>query len=222
MKTDYLSEQTMDMAVKHINDILSLAIMHSAEHAAVVVFDSLSPLATALTEAYRRCLPTATFIDFYAVSPAEVHAAFEKLVPSDLVVLIQSTSFRLDAFRLRVELFKNSLKVIEHPHLATMSGVEQIYYLESLAYDPVYYRGLGHELKRLIDQAGGGVINSGGAELIFGSSFEPAKLNIGDYTNMNNIGGQFPIGEVFTEAVGSGIGPWAGAHFCICRYFLFS
>lgn len=195
------SDQAITTATKHIQDILSHAIMHSAGHAAVVVFDSLSPLAVALTEAYRRCLPSAVFIDFYAVLPTEVHAAFEKLNPLDLVVLIQSTSFRLDAFRLRVELFKNSLKVIEHPHLVTMVGLEQIYYIESLAYDPTYYRGLGHKLKRLIDQAAGGVINSGGEELIFGSSFEPAKLNIGDYTNMNNIGGQFPIGEVFTEAV---------------------
>ncbi|MFQ5487824.1 MAG: hypothetical protein ACE5ET_05190, partial [Gammaproteobacteria bacterium] len=34
----------------------------------------------------------------------------------------------------------------------------------------------------------------------FNSPFEPAKLNVGDYREMNNIGGQFPIGEVFTEA----------------------
>ncbi|CAN7700402.1 hypothetical protein [Duganella sp. LjRoot269] len=27
-----------------------------------------------------------------------------------------------------------------------------------------------------------------------------AELNIGDYSGMNNVGGQFPLGEVFTEA----------------------
>ena len=35
---------------------------------------------------------------------------------------------------------------------------------------------------------------------MFGSAFESAKLNVGDYSEMQNIGGQFPIGEVFTEA----------------------
>jgi len=29
---------------------------------------------------------------------------------------------------------------------------------------------------------------------------EISKLNIGDYTGMKNVGGTFPIGEVFTEA----------------------
>jgi leucyl aminopeptidase (aminopeptidase T) len=37
-------------------------------------------------------------------------------------------------------------------------------------------------------------------KLIFTGPFEPAKLNVGDYRGMLNVGGQFPIGEVFTEA----------------------
>jgi len=196
-----LPDEAIDTAEQHLRDILSLAIMHSPKHAAVVVFDTQSPLAIALTQAYRRCLPTATFIDFYAVSPTDVTAAFETLQPSDLVVLIQSTSFRLDAFRLRVELFKQSLKVIEHPHLIRMPGMQGIHYIESLAYDPIYYRGIGNALKKRIDQASYGVVDSGNDErLIFSEPFEPAKLNVGDYTDMKNIGGQFPIGEVFTEA----------------------
>ncbi|MGH8855181.1 MAG: hypothetical protein ACREWI_12995, partial [Telluria sp.] len=40
-----------------------------------------------------------------------------------------------------------------------------------------------------------------GETLTFASPLEPAKLNIGDYSDMNNVGGQFPIGEVFTEAL---------------------
>ncbi len=81
-----------------------------------------------------------------------------------------------------------------------MSGREALTYIDSLAYDPGYFRGVGHALKRHIDRAQGGVIESGGELLFFNSPFEPAKLNVGDYREMNNIGGQFPIGEVFTEA----------------------
>lgn len=195
-----LPESAISLAEKNISDILSLAIMYSAEQSAIVVSDSRCPLAIALTEAYKRSLPTATFIDFDTMSPEDILASFEVLKPHDLVVLIQSTSFRLEAYRIRVELFKKALKVIEHPHLSRMTGEQEIYYIESLAYDPSYYREVGKALKKRIDRASHGVVDSGGERLTFSSAFEPAKLNIGDYSEMSNIGGQFPIGEVFTEA----------------------
>ena len=165
-----------------------------------MVWDAQSDLAIALTEAYRRCLPDATFIHFNSLAAKLVLAEFERLSPGDLVVLIQSTSFRLDAFRIRVELFKRSIKVIEHPHLARMWGEEAQTYIDSLAYDSDYFRGVGNALKARIDSAQAGVIDSGGEQLVFASGFEAAKLNVGDYRNMHNVGGQFPIGEVFTES----------------------
>ncbi|MES2024794.1 MAG: hypothetical protein V4448_04475 [Pseudomonadota bacterium] len=195
-----ITTEAIDAAEKHLRDILSIAIAHTPAHAAVVVSDAQCHLAVALTEAYRRCLPNATFIDFDAVSPDSILAAFAKLEADDLVILIQSTSFRLEAFRIRIELFKRSLKVIEHPHLSRMPGAQALHYIEALAYDPAYYRGVGQALKARIDKASFGVVDSGGERLVFASPFEPAKLNIGDYSEMNNVGGQFPIGEVFTEA----------------------
>ncbi|MEQ1525360.1 MAG: hypothetical protein ABL911_01260 [Gallionella sp.] len=187
-------------AEKHLRDILALAIQHDEARSALVVFDTRSDLAVTLTAAYRRCLPTAVFIDFDAVTPEAIFTEFAKLVAADLVVLIQSTNFRLEAFRIRVELFKRGFKVIEHPHLGRMPDKQADYYIESLAYDPAYFRGVGNALKQRIDSAVHGVIDSGGEQLAFGSPFEPAKLNVGDYSEMNNVGGQFPIGEVFTEA----------------------
>jgi len=165
-----------------------------------VVWDAQCDLAVALTEAYRRCLPDATFIEFDSNAPETALAEFARLSPGDLVVLIQSTSFRLNAFRIRVELFKRSIKVIEHPHLARMPGAEALLYIDSLAYDSDYFRAVGSALKARIDSAQVGVIDSGGEQLVFSAGFEPAKLNVGDYRNMHNIGGQFPIGEVFTES----------------------
>lgn len=195
-----IPNEALAAAKKNVCDILALALEYSPPHTAVVVFDSRCELALALTAAYRHCLPAAQFIDFDAVTPEFVLAAFKPLAPSDLVVLIQSTSFRLEAFRIRVELFKRSLKVIEHLHLSRMPGAQAIDYIAALAYDPAYYRGIGNALKERIDRASSGVVDSGGERLIFASPFEPAKLNVGDYTDMKNVGGQFPIGEVFTEA----------------------
>jgi leucyl aminopeptidase (aminopeptidase T) len=196
-----LPAHAIDTAGAHIGDILAIAVEHGPAHAALVVFDSRTGLSRALTEAYRRNLPGATFIDFDAAAPDEVLAAFRRMAPKDLVVLVQSTNFRLEAFRIRVELFKLGLKVIEHVHLSRMPGAQAEHYIEALAYDPAYFRGVGKALKARIDAAPGGRVVGDGEELVFASPFEPAKLNVGDYSEMHNVGGQFPIGEVFTEAL---------------------
>lgn len=195
----------LETAKKNIADVLAQAIQHSSDHQAVVVYDANCELARTLTEAYRHSLPEAQFVDFASHTTEAVLAIFAALKAADLVVLIQSGNFRLEAFRIRVELFKRGLKVIEHPHLARMQGAELGYYIDALAYDAAYFRGTGHGLKTIIDSAQSGWLDSGGAQypsarLHFGSSFESAKLNVGDYSDMPNVGGQFPIGEVFTEA----------------------
>nr|WP_315214244.1 hypothetical protein [uncultured Duganella sp.] len=196
-----IPEHAVDAAERNVRDTLALAIEHAAPRAALIVHDTRTDLNRALTEAYRRVVPDAHFVDFDTVSPDDVLAAFAGMAAGDLVVLIQSTSFRLEAFRIRIELFKRGLKVIEHVHLSRMPGGQGLHYIDALAYDPAYYRGVGHALKARIDAARHGVVDSGdGERLVFGSPFESAKLNIGDYSGMNNVGGQFPLGEVFTEA----------------------
>jgi aminopeptidase len=194
-----LSQTAIDTAKVHLSDILALAIEHPPQASALVVSDAQCPLAVTLSTAYRQCLPTARFLDFDSVTPEDILAAIDLLSPGDLVVLVQSTSFRLEAFRIRIELFKRSLKVIEHPHLSRMPGKEGLHYIDALAYDQDYYRGVGHALKALIENAQSAVVDSGGEKLVFGA-LESAKINIGDYRTMQNIGGQFPIGEVFTES----------------------
>lgn len=194
------SEELIARTAKHLHGLLSEAFHHSDSENAVVVYDTRCLIATLLMEGYKRALPHARLIDFDEHKPEEVRALLEALNPSDLVVLIQSTNFRLDAFRLRVELFKLKLKVIEHPHLSRMSDDEASYFIDSLEYDKDYYRPLGRTLQSKIDSAPMGVLDSGGELLVYGSPFESAKVNIGDYTGLPNWGGQFPLGEVFTEA----------------------
>ena len=194
------SAPVLQAAADHTRDIVSIALEHQAGASSVVVWDGQSELSRGLTEAYRISLPEAEFIEFDEAEREKILGVFEGLSPGDLVVMIQSTSFRLDAFRIRIELFNRSLKVIEHPHLARMCGEEAVTYIDALAYDPNYFRGVGHALKARLDGAQVGVVESAGERLTFPAGFEPAKMNIGDYTGMKNTGGQFPIGEVFTES----------------------
>ena len=188
-------------AIDNVAGVVDEVFHHNDEQEAVVVYDRRSLLSSVLAEAYTAAIPKARCIDFDDEAPEDVLAILNALHASDLVVLVQSTSFRLDAFRIRVELFKRKIKVIEHPHLSRMADDEVDAYVDALAYDAAYYRGVGRALKAKIDAAPYGVIESGGERLVYDTSFESAKMNIGDYSEMPNTGGQFPIGEVFTEGV---------------------
>ncbi len=195
------TQNLQQIAQKNIADILSISFDHDDSKKSLVVFDTQCELANTITQAYQDVLPSAQFVDFYETTPEHILNIFSQLQAKDLVVLIQSSNFRLNAFRIRVELFKQGLKVIEHPRLNRMVDQQMNYYIDSLAYDPGYYRIVGNALKTKIDSANKCIVNTGDHHLlIFDSEFETAKLNVGDYREMKNIGGQFPIGEVFTEA----------------------
>lgn len=191
----------INTAHHYLNDLLRLVFHHTDKEHAVVVYDTNSLLSTILSEAYKQSLPHATFIEFENETAQNILNTFDTLKEKDFVALVQSKSFRLNEFRMRIELFKRKIKVIEHPHLSRMSDNEAPAYIDSLAYDFDYYRGVGHTLKNKIDAAPFGVLKSGNETLNYGGAFESAKLNIGDYSQMNNIGGQYPLGEVFTELV---------------------
>lgn len=187
-------------AKQNIQSIITDVFHYTSQQRAVVVYDTLSTLSNMLYLAYKEVLLDAIFINFHTTQPEEILKVLKGLYALDFVALIQSTNFRLDAFRLRVELFKRKIKVIEHPHLSRMHDDEVPCYIDALAYDKTYYHQVGQALKTKIDNSSVGVIDSGGELLYFDSAFESAKLNIGDYSKMANTGGQFPIGEVFTEA----------------------
>jgi len=193
-------EALISTAQLHLSGLLSLVFNHTDQERAIVVYDTDCLLSTLLAKAYKRCMSDAIFIDFNQQKPEAILETLNSLQASDLVALVQSKSFRLNEFRLRVELFKRKIKVIEHPHLSRMSDDEAAYYIDSLAYDSDYYRHVGRALKNKLDTAHSGMLDSGGEFLVYASPFESAKLNIGDYTDMPNMGGQFPLGEVFTEA----------------------
>ncbi len=187
-------------ALRNVRDTLTIALAHTAERAAVVVADEHTALSCLLVQAYRDCLPGARVLFFDAAGAEAVKAAFAELREQDLAVLIQSSVFRIPEFRTRVELFKRGIKVIEHSNLDRMAEGEIPHYIAALAYDPAYYRGVGHALKARMDVAASVHIESEGEQLHFACPLEPAKLNIGHFDGLKNAGSLFPIGEVFSEA----------------------
>ena len=188
------------LAAKNLGDILRDAICLQASEKSLVIFDSEAPLAQIVLEGYREALPHGQFVDFNAVTPEQIMALIEACKPGDLVVLLQSTNFRLNEFRLRIELFQRSLKTIEHVHLKRIPEDQFGRYINALAYDVTMYRSLGSALKNILESAEEVIVTCPGTKLVYQGGMETAKLNVGDYSAMKNIGGTYPIGEVFTEA----------------------
>ncbi len=189
----------LSIAVKNLRECVTLTVGAPPGQSTLLIYDEQSPLSTLITAAYLHILPEAAALNFDRTPSGEILKAISRLAPNDLVILVQSDSFRLNRFRIRIDLFNRRLKVIEHPHLARMRKDEFKTYLSALAYDPGYYRSVGPALKARIDRARQIQLFSGENLLSYDSEFETAKLNIGDYRGMKNTGGQFPIGEVFSE-----------------------
>lgn len=189
----------LGMAQANIHDTVRIALGYNDSQQAMIIFDEASELSSLLAQAYQSVLPDAAVLDFDRSSPEAILKAFDDLSPGALVVLIQSASFRLSKFRIRIELFNRQLKVIEHPHLERIRHEEYKTYFESLAYDADYYRQTGSRLAERVARAKQIKIITEGGELTYDSAFEDPRLNIGHYERMKNIGGQFPIGEIFTE-----------------------
>jgi aminopeptidase len=187
------------LASRNLRDTLAIAMEYAGEQA-VVVADDRTELSRLLRRAYSECLPEARVIAFDEVAPEAVRTVLAELGAGSLVVLIQSSVFRIPEFRTRVELYRKNVKVIEHSNLERMAEAELEHYVAALAYDPTYYRSVGHALKARMDAAQSVRIESDGETLHFDSVLEPAKLNIGHFAGLKNVGSQFPIGEVFTEA----------------------
>jgi len=190
----------VQLAAGHIRDILSGAIKRSSNERVVVIYDQDSGLSKIMAQAYREVIPDAQCIDFAETTAESILKLIDELTPGDVVILVQSTSFRLNEFRLRIELFKRKLKTIEHVHLGRMAEDQYETWIQSLAFDREYLQHAGHGLKRVLDQAKTVKIIGHDTELVWEGGMEECKLNIGDYEGMENIGGTFPIGEVFTEA----------------------
>lgn len=194
------NEELIALATKNVRDIVSIAIGHTSKEAALVVYDANNGLTEIITAAYRNVLPNARFVNFDKISREDIIASFDEMKENDLVVLIQTSNFLLNAFRIRLHLFNKKLKVIEHMHLYRNSREVWDVYINSLAYDEAWYRNTGHALKAKLEPVTELVIKGRGETLTVSGALESPKLNIGDYTGMENIGGTFPIGEVFTEA----------------------
>lgn len=222
-------KELVENATKNIRDILDLSIKlntHENKYedgnknieSILVIYDTQYGLSNILNSGYKKVLPEmygdnfkekVKFLDFDKSNKEEILSEINNLKEKDLVVMIQTTNFRLDDFRIRLHLFSKKLKVIEHMHLNRNKKEVWDVYVNSLEYDEKYLKETSASIKSKVDNSKKLIIKSfqkndennlKEIKLEVGGELEEAKLNIGDYSEMENIGGTFPIGEVFTES----------------------
>lgn len=118
-----------------------------------------------------------------------------------IVILIQSTNFRLSTFRIRLELFHRGIHVVEFNHLAYIPENQFDTFFLSLKYRTDDYVKLENHFSQLVENAEQTKIYSMNGDILTFWKLEKIRWNTGNYNNIENKWGTFPIGEIFTEAI---------------------
>ncbi|KAL0480583.1 hypothetical protein AKO1_002444 [Acrasis kona] len=208
-KRIFLRKYSVDLqaiATNNVKNILNKSVLFNADqNKMLVLHDERSDISKILARAYKDAVSTDCIasIDFDKTKPEDIKNFINNLKQKDLVVCVQTSPFHLNDYRLRLELFNRNLKNIEHVHLGLLSQNQYQTYINSLSFDPTVVGPLARKLKDLIDLGSKFTVTSGFGDhtctLEYNTKMESALLNLGDYTGMANVGGTFPVGEVFSE-----------------------
>lgn len=166
----------------------------------MLVYDRMSPLASLLADGYIANMPDAEHIDFEKTDPKEITEKLLALPAGSTVVLVQSLNFRLDAFRIRLQLFNNGVGCMEHARLNYFPEEQFETYVNAIKYRGDEYKRLGEILAKKIDNAKKIEIFSKNGDILTFGKMETAKINHSNFFEQKNRGGAAVCGEVFSEA----------------------
>lgn len=192
----------IDQLEKNINDILMKNIHLTLEQNVTVIYDAGSELALTIKDAYEKALKNhhAAFFLFSTHTEAEWKEELLKISSGNLVVLIQSASFRISDYRIRLDLITRGIYCIEHVRLGFMKKEEYDTYIVSLTYDYPRYEKISTFLMNKLKQCRRvAIVSTDGSQLVYDASVDEPKRNIGNFSESK--GTLLPIGEVFTEAM---------------------
>lgn len=169
----------------------------------VLVYDMESPLSIEISKWYISNLKkykNAEIIDFSTANKEDLKTKLLSLQENSTVVLVQSTNFMLDDFRIRLNLNNAWVWCLEHRHLAYIYDNQIENYADAIAYNTPLYEELWAKLKVLSDTAESMTfICNDWSILKVTWWFEDMKLNTWNY-EWKNRWWNFPIWENFTEA----------------------
>ena len=169
----------------------------------ICVYDTHSKLSTLIASWYQNALKDdskAQCIDFDSLEKQEISDLLMWLPEWATVILVQSTNFRLDDFRIRLNLKNQWVGCLEHNHLWYIPDEQIENYIDSIVYNTPYYEDLSDKMYDIFSTWDTlNMTTCDGNTLVVEGWFETIKRNTGDYSTQYRWG-TFPIGENFTEA----------------------
>ena len=169
----------------------------------LLVYDEQCTLAQLLADGYKEVINSSSHkaLNFHQHTEEQILTEFSQLPLKSLVILVQSTSFRMTKHRLRADLFRQGHMVLEHMRLSFNTEEEIPHYLNSLQYDTPYYVKMSNKIEKLLSSTVPIIYQSGdGLKLEINSQYEKPIKNTGDFSQQASASSGFPIGEIFTEA----------------------
>lgn len=168
----------------------------------VLVYDQKSPLAKLISEAYLKNfenLENSETIKFEESKKEEIKKKLLSLKEWDTVVLVQSTNFRLDNFRIRLNLHNAGVGCLEHNHLAYCKEKDLDTYAEVISFQTPYFDALSFWLKEKSNKANSMIFEAKDWSILKAEGgFEEMKQNTWNY-EWKRRWGTFPVWENFTE-----------------------
>lgn len=169
----------------------------------VLVYDTDSELSELISAGYIENLKEYSNVEvilFNEEKGAELKEKLLLLEEYSTVILVQSTNFRLESFRIRISLQQKNVGCIEHNHLSYIKSSQTKTYLEAISYQSDYFEKVSNFLKQTFDTGNTlKVVASNGSELRISWGFEDMKQNTGNFA-LDNRYATYPIWENFTEA----------------------
>lgn len=161
-----------------------------------VVYDDHSPLARLITQDIQNSELPIEYLAYSHEKQQEIREKILNLPEKTVVVMIQSTRFRLSPFRFRLDLFEKNLYCLELPHLQYIPEEEHRTFLQSLQYED--YTVYERYLSPILQTENTYITSSQGNICVFGPT-ENIVSNDMEWHSRDNKGGTLPAGEVFTE-----------------------
>jgi len=168
----------------------------------VIVFDADSELSQKIHQAHRKVTPNAEFIKYEKDNNQEIRDHLMSLPEGSSVFLIQSVSFRIEDFRIRLSLFHKGIGCLEYSHLAWYKEEEANTFLEALEYQGEEFHRLATAIDEQFKNSDTIKVYSGenGKSVLDFGQLEDGKINDGRFYTQKNRGGSVVCGEIFSEA----------------------
>ena len=199
MKTKFLNA-TKNILEKN----LKISEKPYVENKIILVYDLDSTLSREVSEGYIKNLEkniNSEIINFAEIKKEELQKKLVNLKENSTVILVASTNFRIEDFRIRMTLHKMLVWCLEHNHLGYIAKNQIENYADAIEYRTPYYEELSKKLKEISDNSDTlKIISKDWNILEFSWGFEDMKQNTGNYEWINR-GWSFPIWENFTEII---------------------